>query len=72
VKECKTNGRDAALPENPFVTYTQLSTPDIVHADTIVAVVGRVRTGNAWAIVDRSRHSARTRFVDDEGNDDYE
>ncbi|KAG9074820.1 hypothetical protein FRC06_010440 [Ceratobasidium sp. 370] len=72
VKECKTNGRDAALPENPLVSYTQLSTPDIIHANTIIGVVGRVKLGNAWAIVDRGRHSARTQFVDDEGNEEYD
>jgi hypothetical protein len=72
IKECKTDGRDAALRENPVVSYTQLSSPDIVHANTIVAVVGRVKLGSAWAIVDRSRHSARPRFLDEEGNDEYE
>jgi hypothetical protein len=71
VKECKTDGRDAALPQNPLVSYTQLSPPDIVHANTIIAVIGRVKIGNAWAIVDRSRHSACTQFVDDDGNEEY-
>ncbi|KAG9095747.1 hypothetical protein FS749_009884 [Ceratobasidium sp. UAMH 11750] len=72
VQECKTDGRDAVLLANPVVTYTQLASTVLIHVDTVVAVVGRVRIGNAWAIVDRSRGNARTRFVDEEGNDDYE
>jgi hypothetical protein len=72
VKECKTDGRDAAMPQSPVVTYTQMSTPDIVHVSTIVAVVGRIQMGNTWAIIDRSRHNVRTSFVDDEGNDEYD
>ncbi|KAG9079645.1 hypothetical protein FRC06_007605, partial [Ceratobasidium sp. 370] len=71
VRECKTNGLDAALPENPVVTYTQMSSPDIIHVRTIVAVVGRVQMGNSWAIVDRSRDSARTQFVNEEGDEEY-
>ncbi|KAG8705736.1 hypothetical protein FRC08_001487 [Ceratobasidium sp. 394] len=72
VRECKTDGSDAVLPEHPVVAYTQLATAGLIHVDTVVAVVGRVRIGNTWAIVDRSRGNVRTRFVDEEGNDDYE
>ncbi|KAG9073868.1 hypothetical protein FRC06_011098, partial [Ceratobasidium sp. 370] len=47
ILECPTGGLDAALPENPRVTYRQAhmarSTPTIVHIDTIYAVVGRIR-----------------------------
>lgn len=72
VRECNTNGLDAALPAHPVVTYTRLSTPDIVHASTMVAAVGRVKVGNGWAIIDKSRDAARPRFVDEEGGDDYD
>ncbi|KAG8717826.1 hypothetical protein FRC08_006555 [Ceratobasidium sp. 394] len=74
IKSCReTNGLDAALPENPLVTYRTLSTPDIFHINTIDAVIGRVRLAdNSWGIIDRSRDGARTQFVDDDGDDDDE
>jgi len=73
VQECNTEaGADATLPDSPVVTYTRLSTPDIMHINAIVSVVGRIKIGNRWAIVDRSRGKASTRFLDDEGNDEYE
>jgi hypothetical protein len=43
-----------------------------VHIETIIAVVGRIRVGNGWAIVDRSRGSVRPTFVDEEGNEEFE
>jgi hypothetical protein len=70
IKECNTGGLDAALPETPLVTYNRLSSPDMVHIDTVNAVVGRIQTVNrTWAIIDRSRSGARTQFVDEEGNE---
>ncbi|CAE6541180.1 unnamed protein product [Rhizoctonia solani] len=72
VQECDTDGRDAADPRVRLVKYTKLSTPDIIHASTISAVIGRVRCSDGqWAIVDRSSSGARTQFVDDEGNEEY-
>jgi hypothetical protein len=44
----------------------------MIHTNTIVAVVGRIQMGNTWAIVDRSWGNARTQFVDDEGNIEFE
>jgi hypothetical protein len=78
VKTCNgTNGLDAALPENPLVTFRSLSTPDIIHIETVTAVVGRMPIEvnmdgrrNTWAIIDRSRSGARTQFVDDEDDED--
>ncbi|QRW02701.1 Transposase family tnp2 [Ceratobasidium sp. AG-Ba] len=71
VRTCKTNGRDAALAENPSVTYTEITTPDIIHINTITHVVGRVQTdARTWAIIDRSWNGMRTQFVD--GNGDVE
>ncbi|CUA77659.1 hypothetical protein RSOLAG22IIIB_12749 [Rhizoctonia solani] len=72
VRECNTDGNDAADPRAHLVTYTELSSPDIIHAKAISAVIGRVSCGgNTWAIVDRSSSGARTQFVDDEGNEEY-
>ncbi|CAE6476283.1 unnamed protein product [Rhizoctonia solani] len=45
-----------------------MSTPDIIHLDSITYVVGRVKIAhNTWAIVDRSTSGARTQFVDANG-----
>ncbi|KAG8731422.1 hypothetical protein FRC10_001761, partial [Ceratobasidium sp. 414] len=72
VKTCRgTNGLDAALPENPSVTYRSLSTPDIFHIDTVNAVVRRIALNhNTWGIINRSRSGARTQFVDDDDDND--
>ncbi|KAG8737100.1 hypothetical protein FRC12_017271 [Ceratobasidium sp. 428] len=71
ILECQTGGRDAALPENPQVKYDRIGPASIIHIDTINAVVGRVQLNrNTWAIVDQSRHGARTQFVDEEEDDD--
>jgi hypothetical protein len=43
----------------------------MIHANTIVAVVGRIQMGNTWATVDRSQGNARTQFVDNEGVKGY-
>ncbi|KAB5593712.1 Dynein heavy chain, cytoplasmic [Ceratobasidium theobromae] len=74
VQTCETRGQDAASRESPVVTYTERGTrsPDIIHANTIIAVVGRIRMGTTWAIVDRSRGNARTQFVDDDGNIEFD
>ncbi|KAG8737517.1 hypothetical protein FRC10_008097, partial [Ceratobasidium sp. 414] len=68
-----TNGRDASLPQNPVVKYRRLSTPDIYHINTIDATVGRIKVNNTeWAIIDRSRNGARTQFVDEDGDDNFD
>ncbi|KAB5587614.1 hypothetical protein CTheo_8947 [Ceratobasidium theobromae] len=70
VKECQTGGFDAALPKNPLVTYRRIGTPDIIHIESINAVIGRISLdNNTWAIIDRSRNGARTQFVQDDGED---
>ncbi|QRV74497.1 Transposase family tnp2 [Ceratobasidium sp. AG-Ba] len=73
VEECNTNGLDAALPENPIVTYNRLETAHIINLGTIHAGVGRIKVGgrNTWAIIDRSR-GARTQFNNDDGIPDPE
>jgi hypothetical protein len=77
VTPCNTRGLDAALRENPVVTFDSAqmvrTSPDIIHINTIVAVVGRIHMGgNKWAIVDRSRSGACTQFVDEEGNIEFD
>ncbi|KAG9125489.1 hypothetical protein FRC07_007396, partial [Ceratobasidium sp. 392] len=73
VMECVTNGLDAALPQNPQVTYDRMRSPTIINLNTIDAAVGRVQLNRTtWAIVDRSRHGARAQFVDDNDDDDDE
>jgi hypothetical protein len=42
----------------------------MVHIATIDALVGRIQVDQrSWAIIDRSRSSARTQFVDDDGEE---
>ncbi|KAL5639602.1 hypothetical protein ACGC1H_006272 [Rhizoctonia solani] len=69
IQECKTGGLDATDPRNRVVRYSELQTPDIIHIDTINAVVGRIKLDNrSWAIIDRSANGARTQFIDEAGN----
>ncbi|KAG9083055.1 hypothetical protein FS749_006340 [Ceratobasidium sp. UAMH 11750] len=71
VMECVTGGLDAALPENPYVVYNRMRSPSIIHIHTINAVIGRIQVEpNTWAIIDASRHGARTQFVDDDDDDE--
>ncbi|CAE6475319.1 unnamed protein product [Rhizoctonia solani] len=65
IQPCDTRGMDATRPETPVVSYEDMLTPHMVHLNTIEAVIGRVRRGNRWAIVDRNRSGIRTHFVDD-------
>ncbi|CEL54837.1 hypothetical protein RSOLAG1IB_11782 [Rhizoctonia solani AG-1 IB] len=70
IKECQTGGLDATLRENPLVTYSRMSTPEMIHIESINAVVGRISIGDKkWAIVDRSQNGARTQFVEESGKD---
>ncbi|CAE7062528.1 unnamed protein product [Rhizoctonia solani] len=70
IQECNTGGLDATKRANRVVKYTQLSTPDIIHIDTINAVIGRMKSDNRnWAILDRSASGARTQFIDEAGNE---
>lgn len=50
-----------------------MKSPEIIHISTVSAVVGRIElVDNVWAIIDRSDHGARTQFVDEEGNVEFE
>lgn len=47
-----------------LTTYETTTTPIVFDVRTIECVVGRVRRGSEWRIVDRSGDFARTVFVD--------
>ncbi|KAG8706898.1 hypothetical protein FRC08_000806 [Ceratobasidium sp. 394] len=73
----KTGGLDAALPENPVVTFNMTQSmrgsPIIIHAGAIVAAVGIVHLdGPLWAIVDRSWGRVHAEFVDEDGNVEHD
>ena len=70
VKECKKGGLNATLCKNPLVTYRWMKSPEIIHIESINAVVGRIDIGNhTWAIINHSRNGARTQFVDENGDE---
>ena len=48
---CKTNGEDASLRP---VWYRDMETVRAFDIATIDCVVGRVKVGNRWGIIDRS------------------
>jgi hypothetical protein len=58
---CITEGKDATCE---LTTYGQVSTSIVIDLQTIGCVVGRVKRGKTWGIVDRSGELARTVFVD--------
>ena len=53
---CKTNGNDASLTP---VWYTDMEKVRAFDIATIDCVVGRVKVGNRWGIIDRSLGSQR-------------
>ena len=53
---CKTNGKDASLMP---VWYQEMGTVRAFDIATIDCVVGRVKVGNRWGIIDRSFGSQR-------------
>ncbi|KAF8487603.1 hypothetical protein JB92DRAFT_2952457 [Gautieria morchelliformis] len=61
VMPCSTGGRGAT---KVVTTYSLTTAPIVIDLRTVECVVGRVRRGNEWGIVDRSGDYARTVFVD--------
>jgi hypothetical protein len=57
---CDTSG-DATRSR---VWYSKLKKSQFVHVGTIQCVVGRVKVGNKWGIIDTSIEGKRTSFVD--------
>ena len=58
---CSTGGKDAT---RELTTYTETTAQVVIDLRTVECVVGRVRRGNEWGIIDRSGDFARTVFVD--------
>lgn len=56
VKLCKTNGKDASLEP---VWYQELETVRAFNITTIDCVIGRIKVGDRWGIIDRSYGSQR-------------
>jgi hypothetical protein len=63
IQPCSTSGKDAT---REVTTYSETTVPVVVDLRTVECVVGRVKQGNEWGIVDRSGEFARTVFVDPE------
>ncbi|KAI0070886.1 hypothetical protein K474DRAFT_1737601 [Panus rudis PR-1116 ss-1] len=59
----RTNGKDATIE---LTTYRRVNAPVVLDIRHIENVVGRIHTGNQWAIVDRSDGLAKTIFTVDE------
>lgn len=64
VSPCRAGG-DAT---RSLVTYEQFKRSTYVHVGTIQCIVGRVRVGRGWGIIDTSVHCSRTAFFT--GDDD--
>ena len=56
VKLCKTNGKDASLEP---VWYQDMETVRAFDTTTIDCVIGRIKVGDRWGIIDRSFGSER-------------
>ena len=54
-------GKDATVE---LTNYQRTSTPIFLDLQAIGSVVGRIKRGRDWAIVDRSEALVRTAFVD--------
>jgi hypothetical protein len=61
VEPCLTNGKDAT---RELTTYERTSATIFIDLQAIGCIVGRIKRGNEWAIIDRSEELARTVFVD--------
>lgn len=61
VEPSSTRGKDAT---REVTTYEATTAPVIVDLRTIENVIGRVKRGNEWGIIDRGGDFARTVFVD--------
>lgn len=60
---CNTNGRNAA---SEAVFYSTTKAPTIINLLLVENVIGRVKRGSEWGIIDRSSAEARTIFVERE------
>jgi hypothetical protein len=64
---CSTCGRDAT---KELTTYTETTAPIVIDLRAVECVVGRVKRGNEWSVIDRSGDFARTVFTDADVSED--
>lgn len=67
IQPCITNGKDAT---QELTSYRRMSTTIFVDLKTVECVVGRVKRGQDWFIIDRSGDFARTVFIEPELEDE--
>jgi hypothetical protein len=63
VEPCITLGKDTT---KEVTTYQRTSSTIFIDLQAIGCVVGRIKRGNNWAIINRSEDLARTVFVEQE------
>jgi hypothetical protein len=63
LQPCSTHGKDAT---REVTTCSESTIPVVVDLHTVECVVGRVKRGDEWGIIDHSREFSRTVFVDPE------
>jgi hypothetical protein len=60
IRPCSTRNEDATTS---VVEYEGYTTPIVTDLQTVQCVIGRVRRGKKWGIIDRSGDLARTQFI---------
>jgi len=60
ITPCNTKGKDAT---KQLVEYTASTAQIVTDLQAVECVVGRVRRGKKWGIIDRSGDQVRTEFV---------
>lgn len=63
IRPCATRNEDATTS---IVEYEGYTTPIVTDLQTVQCVIGRVRRGKKWGIIDRSGDIARTQFISGE------
>jgi hypothetical protein len=67
ITPCSTGGQDGA---QCHVTYSGTTAQIVTDLRVVQCVIGRVKSGGRWGIIDRSGILARTQFMDQDGDDD--
>ena len=67
IRTCDLDG-DAAPAGLDIHYYSRVGALHFVDVTNIQCLVGRVKDGNKWAIIDRSGSLARAVYVDDDNN----
>ena len=63
IQSCSSGGKDATCE---VTTYLETNIPVVVDLRTVGCVVGRVKRGNEWDIIDKSGEFSQTVIVDPE------